>query len=64
MSAAVVPKLFQIGFNYAQPLLIQQAIELAGLPQTREYRNRGFGLIGAYVLVYTGIAVSLFRREF
>ncbi|KAK1850744.1 ABC multidrug transporter [Colletotrichum chrysophilum] len=64
MSAAVVPKLFQISFNYAQPLLIQQAIELAGLPQTREYRNRGFGLIGAYVLVYTGIAVSLFGREF
>ncbi|KAF4929096.1 ABC transporter atnG [Colletotrichum viniferum] len=63
MSAAVVPKLFQIGFNYAQPLLIQQAIELAGLPQTREYRNRGFGLIGAYVLVYTGIAVSTGQYE-
>ncbi|KAI8175262.1 ABC transporter atnG [Colletotrichum sp. SAR 10_66] len=63
MSAAVVPKLFQIGFNYAQPLLIQQGIELAGLPQTREYRNRGFGLIGAYVLVYTGIAVSTGQYE-
>ncbi|KAI8290401.1 ABC transporter [Colletotrichum sp. SAR11_57] len=63
MSAAVVPKLFQISFNYAQPLLIQQAIELAGLPQTREYRNRGFGLIGAYVLVYTGIAVSTGQYE-
>ncbi|KAF5511663.1 ABC transporter atnG [Colletotrichum siamense] len=63
MSAAVVPKLFQIGFNYAQPLLVQQAIELAGLPQTREYRNRGFGLIGAYVLVYTGIAVSTGQYE-
>ncbi|KAJ3955412.1 hypothetical protein N0V92_008076 [Colletotrichum tropicale] len=63
MSAAVIPKLFQIGFNYAQPLLIQQAIELAGLPQTREYRNRGFGLIGAYVLVYTGIAVSTGQYE-
>ncbi|KAI8257462.1 ABC transporter [Colletotrichum sp. SAR 10_77] len=63
MSAVVVPKLFQIGFNYAQPLLIQQAIELAGLPQTREYRNRGFGLIGAYVLVYTGIAVSTGQYE-
>ncbi|KAF9876316.1 ABC transporter [Colletotrichum karsti] len=63
MSAAVIPKLFQIGFNYAQPLLIQQAIELAGLPQTREYDNRGFGLIGAYVLVYTGIAVSTGQYE-
>ncbi|WDK08975.1 ABC transporter [Colletotrichum graminicola] len=44
LSALIVPKLFQIAFNYAQP--------------TRLYNNRGFGLIGAYALVYTGIAVS------
>ncbi|KAF6834099.1 ABC multidrug transporter [Colletotrichum musicola] len=58
LCAAVIPKLFQIGFNYAQPFLIQEAILLAALPQTQEYNNRGFGLIGAYVLVYTGIACA------
>ncbi|KAL0941776.1 ABC multidrug transporter [Colletotrichum truncatum] len=63
MSAPIIPRLFLIGFNYAQPLLIQQAIGLAGLPQTRENNNRGFGLIGAYVLVYTGIAVSTGQYE-
>ncbi|KAK1984403.1 ABC transporter [Colletotrichum cereale] len=44
VSVAIIPKLFQIAFNYAQ--------------STRLYNNRGFGLIGAYALVYTGIAVS------
>ncbi|TDZ58384.1 ABC transporter atnG [Colletotrichum trifolii] len=63
MSAAIVPKLFQIAFNYAQPFLIQEAIALSGLPQTREHDNRGFGLIGAYILVYTGIAVSTGQYE-
>ncbi|KAK2033917.1 ABC transporter [Colletotrichum zoysiae] len=57
-SAPIVPKLFQIAFNYAQPFLIDESIRLASQPQTRLYTNRGFGLIGAYALVYTGIAVS------
>ncbi|EXF80647.1 ABC transporter [Colletotrichum fioriniae PJ7] len=58
LSAAIVPKLFQIAFNYAQPFLIDEAIRLASQPQQQPYNNRGFGLIGAYVIVYTGIAVS------
>ncbi|GKT57765.1 ABC multidrug transporter [Colletotrichum tofieldiae] len=58
VSAVIVPKLFQIAFNYAQPFLIDEAIRLASQPQTQLYNNRGFGLIGAYALVYTGIAVS------
>ncbi|OHW98638.1 ABC multidrug transporter [Colletotrichum incanum] len=58
VSAAIIPKLFQIAFNYAQPFLIDEAIRLASQPQTQPYNNRGFGLIGAYALVYTGIAVS------
>ncbi|KAG7047518.1 ABC transporter [Colletotrichum scovillei] len=58
LSAAIVPKLFQIAFNYAQPFLIDEAIRLASQPQQQPYNNHGFGLIGAYVIVYTGIAVS------
>ncbi|KXH67726.1 ABC transporter [Colletotrichum salicis] len=58
LSAAILPKLFQIAFNYAQPFLIDEAIRLASQPQQQPYNNRGFGLIGAYVIVYTGIAVS------
>ncbi|KAK1728546.1 ABC transporter [Colletotrichum acutatum] len=58
LSAAIVPKLFQIAFNYAQPFLIDEAIRLASQPQQQPYNNHGFGLIGAYVIVYSGIAVS------
>ncbi|WYZ37828.1 hypothetical protein EsH8_II_001334 [Colletotrichum jinshuiense] len=58
VATAIIPKLFQIAFSYAQPFLINEAISLASQPQTQPYNNRGFGLIGAYVLVYTGIAVS------
>jgi ATP-binding cassette, subfamily C (CFTR/MRP), member 1 len=55
---AAIPKLFQIGFTYTQPFLISAAIRLASLPQGQPYDNIGYGLIGAYAIVYTGIAVS------
>lgn len=53
----VIPRLFQIGFTYAQPFLVTAAINLAATPQTQPYNNNGYGLIGAYILVYSGIAV-------
>lgn len=59
LMAPVVPKLLQIGFNYTQPFLIQSAIGLAVLPDTQPFNNWGYGLIGAYAIVYTGIAVSV-----
>ena len=57
LMAAVIPKLCLIGFLYAQPLLINAAVTLAGLPQEQPFNNAGYGLMGAYVIVYTGIAV-------
>ena len=56
--AAAFPRLCLIGFSYAQPFLINRAILFASSPDTLENKNVGYGLIGAYVLVYTGIAVS------
>jgi hypothetical protein len=53
----IIPRLFQTGFTYAQPFLITAAINLAVTPQTEQFNNNGYGLIGAYILVYTGIAV-------
>ena len=56
--AAAFPRLCLVGFSFAQPFLINRAILFASSPDTLENRNVGYGLIGAYVLVYTGIAVS------
>ncbi|CAM1501184.1 Fc.00g103460.m01.CDS01 [Cosmosporella sp. VM-42] len=60
---AVIPRLFVIAFTYAQPFLINAAIKFAGLPESQPYDNFGYGLIGAYFLVYTGIAVSTGQYE-
>jgi hypothetical protein len=60
----VIPKLFQIAFLYAQPFLINHAIDLAAKPQGLPYNNIGYGLIGAYALVYTGVAVSIYHIVF
>lgn len=58
LMSPVFPKLFQIGFTYAQPFLITAAIDLAARPNGQPYNNNGYGLIGAYFIVYTGIAIA------
>lgn len=55
---AFVPKLFVIAFTYVQPFLIEQGIKLAASPPGQPGDNMGYGLIGAYVIVYIGIAVG------
>lgn len=60
LTIPIIPRLFQIGFTYTQPFLITAAINLAATPQTQQFNNNGYGLIGAYILVYTGIAVRSF----
>ncbi len=59
--AAAFPRLCFLGFSFAQPFLINRAILFASSPDTPENRNVGYGLIGAYVLVYVGLAVRLKR---
>ncbi|RPA78129.1 putative ABC multidrug transporter [Ascobolus immersus RN42] len=56
--AVVLPRLALIGFNFSQPFLIERAIKLSTEPVNDVTTNYGYGLIGAYILAYTGIAVS------
>lgn len=58
MMVCVPPRLLQIGFCYSQPYIIKKAVELAVLPQEQPYNNWAYGLIGAFAIVYTGLAVS------
>lgn len=57
--AAVFPRLCFLGLSFAQPFLINRAILFASSPDTPENRNVGYGLVGAYILVYVGLAVRL-----
>jgi hypothetical protein len=55
----VIPRLCLIGFMYSQPFLINRAIKLSVEPVNEQTTNYGYGLIGAYVIVYIGMAVCL-----
>jgi hypothetical protein len=55
---AAIPRLFMTGFTFAQPFLVTSAVRLAASPINEESNNHAYGLIGAYALVYVGIAVS------
>jgi len=46
-----------IGFNFSQPFLINRAVLFSQEATTRESTNLGYGLIGAYVITFCGIAV-------
>lgn len=52
----VFPRLLQLAFTICQPLVLNRF--LAFLERPEEDTNRGYGLIGAYGLVYLGIALS------
>ncbi|PHH65591.1 hypothetical protein CDD81_2026 [Ophiocordyceps australis] len=56
--AGALPKLCLIAFLFTQPLLVERAMSFASTPDQPVFNNVGYGLIGAYALVYTGIAVS------
>ncbi|KAJ6007677.1 hypothetical protein N7540_011653 [Penicillium herquei] len=61
----VVPRLFLAVFTFCQPFLINATVNYMNEDITAETKQRGQGLIGAYVLVYLGIAVSnsVYKRQ-
>ncbi|CAI6342532.1 unnamed protein product [Periconia digitata] len=56
--AVVPPRLCLIGFNFCQPFLIERAVKYSDETFLAQNMNIGYGLIGAYVIVYIGIAIS------
>ncbi|EMD95327.1 hypothetical protein COCHEDRAFT_112393 [Bipolaris maydis C5] len=56
--AVVPPRLCLIGFNFCQPFLINRAVKFSQETSNPQQRNIGYGLIGAYIIVFVGIAVS------
>lgn len=56
--AVVPPRLALIGFNFCQPFLINRAVTFSQQSTSSQTANIGYGLIGAYILVFVGMAVS------
>lgn len=61
--SAVPPRLGLIAFNFCQPFLIQRAIDFSSQSKIQVSNNVGYGLIGAYFLVYSGIAITTGQYE-
>lgn len=47
-----------VAFNFSQPLLLTRSLSYFNEPVNQATNNVGYGLIGAYALVYLGLAVS------
>ncbi|KUJ16558.1 multidrug resistance-associated protein [Mollisia scopiformis] len=61
--APVFPRLCLIGFNYAQPFLINRTTRFVTEPLSLDNTNVGYGLIGATAIVYIGRAVATGRYK-
>ncbi|OCL14026.1 putative multidrug resistance protein MDR [Glonium stellatum] len=55
----VPPRACLTALNFCQPFLINRAIKLSEEAVSQKTTNIGYGLIGAYVFVYIGIAISM-----
>jgi ATP-binding cassette, subfamily C (CFTR/MRP), member 1 len=61
--AAVVPRLILIGFTFCQPFAANRFMEYLSSDDPYQTKAMGYGLVGAYGLIYIGIAVSLNRVQ-
>jgi len=59
----ILPRLLYTGFMYAQPFLVQRATDYMSEPTDENTYKIGGGLIGAYLIVYTGISVRKNKRN-
>lgn len=60
--SAIVPRIALIAFTLCQPFLIATTVTWIGSEVTTETKDYGQTLVGAYVIVYFGMAVSVIRR--
>lgn len=53
-----LPRIAMIGLSISQPPLISNALRFLSMPGGESTMNLGYGLIGAFALVFIGSAVS------
>jgi ABC-type multidrug transport system fused ATPase/permease subunit len=57
--AGVPARACVVAFNFCQPLLLERSLSYFNSPVNASTNNIGYGLIGAYIMVYCGLAVSM-----
>ena len=53
----ILPRLANLGFTFCQPFFLQRLLDHLSTPKVDA--NVGYGLIGASILIYSGLAISL-----
>ena len=53
----IIPRLALLAFTFCQPLLLRRLLDYLNHSDVED-KNIGYGLIGAYFVVYVGLAVS------
>jgi hypothetical protein len=61
--AIVFPRLCFIGFTFCQPFLISVTLRWAERDSNSDDMSQGYGLIGAWFLVFIGLAVSPYSKQ-
>ncbi|KAF7617316.1 multidrug resistance-associated protein [Aspergillus flavus] len=56
--SAILPRLALSAFTFAQPFLITATVNYINIPSSPESQKYGQAIVGAYVLVYAGYAIS------
>ncbi|KZL72491.1 ABC transporter [Colletotrichum tofieldiae] len=55
----IVPRLCLMGFTFCQPLMIESLLNYLQEPKGSSSPNKGYGFIGAVILIYVGMATSM-----
>ncbi|GKZ84939.1 hypothetical protein AnigIFM56816_010499 [Aspergillus niger] len=57
--AVIPPRVMLAALNICQPLLLERSLSFSEQPVNKSTDNIGYGLIGAYILVYIGLGVTM-----
>ncbi|KAL4976783.1 P-loop containing nucleoside triphosphate hydrolase protein [Aspergillus desertorum] len=61
--AAIPYRAFLVALNFCQPLLLHRSLSFTVEPVNSTSNNVGYGLIGAYILVYIGLGVMMGQQQ-
>ncbi|KAL4969112.1 putative ABC multidrug transporter [Aspergillus stella-maris] len=61
--AAIPPRALLVALNICQPLLLHRSLSYSLEPVNSTTNNIGYGLIGAYILVYVGLGVTMGQQQ-